>query len=217
MIDKVLQPVARSARSARRRAACTCTSSRSRSRSSATATGASAAFRYERTAPDGEGGVRRHRRDPRDRPCRPSTAPSATSARRCAGIPFDEKRGVIPNHEGQVLTDDRRPASTSDARRLRDRLDQARAGRPHRPHQVATRWRPSSTSSTTTATGGRPSRPVEESVVDAARVARHRVHRPRRLAPPRRARAWRSAQPQGRARIKVVPRDEMVDISVGDA
>ena len=37
--------------------------------------------------------------------------------------------------------------------------------------------------------------------------------RPRRLAQPRRSTRSRSASPQGRARIKVVPRDEMVAVS----
>ena len=72
--------------------------------------------------------------------------------------------------------------------RLRDRLDQARPGRPDRPHQVRRAWRRSSTLSTTRPSGGRRPSPSEEAIVRAARGARHRVHRPRRLAPSRRAR-----------------------------
>ena len=47
------------------------------------ATARVAAFRFERTEPDGDGRRPRHRRDPRATRSRPSTAPSATSAPRC--------------------------------------------------------------------------------------------------------------------------------------
>ena len=56
-------------------------------------------------------------------------------------IPFDDVAGVIPNREGRVVDVDGEHA----ARRLRHGLDQARPGRPDRPHQVATRRRPSGT------------------------------------------------------------------------
>ena len=155
-------------------------------------------FRYERTKPDGEGGVV-GTGEFREVPVQAIYRAVGYFGSPLDGIPFDEKRGVIPNREGQVLERRRRAGQ----RRVRHRVDQARSGRTHRPHQVrrdgdgpAPRERPGElvvARASRRAVRGRP-----------ARLARRRVHRPRRLAPPRpaRARARRTAGSrahQGRA------------------
>ena len=91
-----------------------------------------AAFRYERTEPDGDGRRARHRRDPRRPGAGRVPRGRATSARALPrACRSTSARGVIPNDEGRVLDADGKPR----ARHLRDRLDQARPGRPDRPHQ----------------------------------------------------------------------------------
>ena len=63
-----------------------------------------------------------------------SCGPSATAPCRCPEVPFDERYSVLPNDRGRVLT----PEGDAAARRLRRRLDQARADRDPR-HQQARR------------------------------------------------------------------------------
>ena len=60
-----------------------------------------------------------------------------------------------------------------------------------------------------------PEQPSEESVVGAARRARRRATPTSTAGTTSTSTRWRSAPAEGRARIKVVPRDEMVDISTG--
>ncbi len=59
-------------------------------------------FRYERTEPDGSGGVR-GTGEIREVPVQAVYRAVGYFGSPLAGIPFDEDRGVIPNHEGQVL------------------------------------------------------------------------------------------------------------------
>ncbi|WP_431279327.1 FAD-dependent oxidoreductase [Leifsonia poae] len=61
-----------------------------------------AALRYERTEPDGEGGVR-GTGEVRDVPVQALYRAVGYFGSPLDGIPFDRKHGVIPNHEGQVL------------------------------------------------------------------------------------------------------------------
>jgi ferredoxin--NADP+ reductase len=64
-----------------------------------------AAFRYERTRPDGQGGVE-GTGEMRDVPIQAIYRAVGYFGSPLDGIPFDERRGVIPNHEGQVMDDD---------------------------------------------------------------------------------------------------------------
>jgi len=61
-----------------------------------------AAIRYERTAPDSEGGVR-GTGEIREIPIQAVYRAVGYFGSPLDGIPFDRKHGVIPNHEGQVL------------------------------------------------------------------------------------------------------------------
>ena len=89
-------------------------------------------FRWERTRPDGEGGVV-GTGEIREVPIQALYRAVGYFGSPLPGVPFDERHGVIPNHEGQVL---QRRLERARLGRLRDRLDQARTGRAHRPHQV---------------------------------------------------------------------------------
>ena len=62
-------------------------------------------FRYERTKPDGQGGVA-GTGEIRVVPIQAIYRAIGYFGSPLDGIPFDEKRGVIPNREGQVLGDD---------------------------------------------------------------------------------------------------------------
>jgi len=66
------------------------------------------AFRYERTEPDGEGGVR-GTGEFREVPVQALYRAVGYFGSPLDGIPFDSKRGVIPNREGQVLDDNDEP------------------------------------------------------------------------------------------------------------
>lgn len=61
-------------------------------------------FRYERTEPDGEGGVR-GTGEVREIPAQALYRAVGYFGSPLDGIPFDAKRGVIPNREGQVIDD----------------------------------------------------------------------------------------------------------------
>ncbi len=65
-------------------------------------------FRYERTVPDGQGGVI-GTGEIRELPVQAVYRAIGYFGSPLPGIPFDEKRGVIPNREGQVLDDRDRP------------------------------------------------------------------------------------------------------------
>lgn len=63
------------------------------------------AFRYERTRPDGAGGVV-GTGEFREVPVQAVYRAVGYFGSPLDGIPYDERHGVIPNHEGQVLADD---------------------------------------------------------------------------------------------------------------
>jgi ferredoxin--NADP+ reductase len=62
------------------------------------------AFRYERTEPDGAGGVR-GTGEMRELPIDALYRAVGYHGTELDGIPFDDRHGVIPNHEGQVMDD----------------------------------------------------------------------------------------------------------------
>ncbi|MEN9911480.1 MAG: hypothetical protein RLZZ441_1048 [Actinomycetota bacterium] len=61
-------------------------------------------FRYERTEPDGAGGVR-GTGEMRELPIRALYRAVGYHGTQLDGIPFNDRHGVIPNHEGQVMDD----------------------------------------------------------------------------------------------------------------
>ena len=171
-------------------------------------------IRWERTAPDGEGGVV-GTGEIRELPIQAVYRAVGYFGSPLPGIPFDREYGVIPNHEGQVLFHD---SETGESRQLygvyatgwikrgpvglightkSDAMETIK----HVINDLGNWWRPES--------------PSEESVVEMleSRGIRytdldgwHRLDEHEQ--------ALGSAE--GRVRVKVVPRDEMVDISVGD-
>jgi len=173
------------------------------------------AIRWERTAPDGEGGVV-GTGEIRELPVQAVYRAVGYFGTPLPGIPFDTKFGVIPNHEGQVLIHDE---ESGDARQMygvyatgwikrgpvglightkSDAMETIK----HVINDLGNWWRPES--------------PSEESVVEMleARGIRwtdldgwHRLDEHEQAL----------GTAEGRNRIKVVPRDEMVDISQGEA
>jgi len=164
------------------------------------------AFRYERTEPDGEGGVR-GTGEVREVPVQAVYRAVGYFGSPLPGIPFDDERGVIPNHEGQVLDHrnelvpgvyatgwiKRGPVglighTKSDAMETISHLvkDQANWWSPAEPDEDAV------------------TRLLEERGVAYTDLEGwHRLD----------AHEIALGEPHGRARIKVVPRDEMVTIS----
>ncbi|SKC41197.1 FAD-dependent oxidoreductase [Okibacterium fritillariae] len=63
------------------------------------------AFRYERTRPDGQGGVE-GTGEIREVPIQAIYRAVGYFGSPIDGVPFDDKHGVIPNHEGKVLSGD---------------------------------------------------------------------------------------------------------------
>ncbi|MDO8348833.1 MAG: pyridine nucleotide-disulfide oxidoreductase, partial [Planctomycetota bacterium] len=163
-------------------------------------------FRYERTRPDGAGGVV-GTGEFREVEVQAVYRAVGYFGSPLDGIPFDERHGVIPNHEGRVLGDDnavvpgvyatgwikRGPVglighTKSDAMETIQHVLNGQAG-----------W-------------WSPSEPDEGAVVDLLRsrgVLYTDLEGWRRLD----AHEQELGAARGRARIKVVPRDEMVRIS----
>ncbi|NEM91019.1 FAD-dependent oxidoreductase [Galbitalea soli] len=168
--------------------------------------GAVSGFRWERTEPDGEGGVR-GTGEYREIPIQALYRAVGYFGSPLDGIPFDEKRGVIPNREGQVLGDDDQPLpavyATGWIKRgpvglightKSDAMETIR----HVIHDQSSWWTPAE--------------PDEESVVT---LLSERGIEFTNLS------GWHKLDeheqalgaPHGRARIKVVARDEMVRAS----
>lgn len=167
-----------------------------------------AAIRYERMEPDNAGGVR-GTGEMREIAIQSLYRAVGYYGSPLADIPFDEKRGVIPNHEGQVQGDDGKiiPGiyATGWIKRgpvglIGHTKSDAMETIKHVLRDQAQWWAPSS--------------PDEQSVTDLldergvkytdvagwARLDEHEIA---------------LGEPQGRARIKVVDRQEMIDISRG--
>jgi ferredoxin--NADP+ reductase len=167
-------------------------------------------FRYERTEPDGAGGIR-GTGEIRSVDVQAVYRAVGYFGSPLDGVPFDDKRGVIPNHEGQVYIDGdtellpgvyatgwikRGPVglighTKSDAMETISHLvkDQAHWWSPADPSEQAV-------------TALLESRGVEYTTLDGwHRLDQHEIA---------------LGEPEGRARIKVVPRDEMVQIARGE-
>lgn len=177
-------------------------------------TGRVGAIRWERTAPDGEGGVV-GTGEIRELPVQAVYRAVGYFGSPLPGIPFDKKFGVIPNHEGQVLTRDK---VTGEARQMygvyatgwikrgpvglightkSDAMETIK----HVINDLGNWWRPQS--------------PSEESIIELleSRGIRwtdldgwHRLDE----------HELGLGTEQGRTRIKVVPREDMVTISRGE-
>ena len=174
-----------------------------------------AAFRYERTEPDGAGGVR-GTGEVREVAVGQVYRAVGYFGSPLDGIPFDERRGVIPNHEGRVLRPD--PSSPGQDNEVMPGVyatgwikrgpvglightkSDAMETIQHLVNDQASWWSPSE--------------PAEDAVVE---LLRSRGIEYTDLD------GWHAldeheialGEPEGRARIKVVPRDEMVRISRG--
>ena len=167
-----------------------------------------AAIRYERMEPDNAGGVR-GTGEIREIEIQSLYRAVGYYGSPLAEIPFDEKRGVVPNHEGQVQGDDGKiiPGiyATGWIKRgpvglIGHTKSDAMETVKHLLRDQAQWWAPSS--------------PEEQAVVDLldergvkytdiegwARLDEHEIA---------------LGEPAGRARIKVVDRQEMIDISRG--
>ncbi|GAA1779286.1 FAD-dependent oxidoreductase [Agromyces lapidis] len=177
-------------------------------------TGKVGGIRWERTESDGAGGVV-GTGEIRELPIQAVYRAVGYFGSPLPGIPFDKRFGVIPNHEGQVLTRDK---ETGEARQMygvyatgwikrgpvglightkSDAMETIK----HVINDLGNWWRPES--------------PSEESVIELleSRGIRwtdldgwHRLDEHEQQL----------GRAEGRVRIKVVPRDEMVDISRGE-
>jgi ferredoxin--NADP+ reductase len=180
-------------------------------------TGRVGAIRFERTNPDGEGGVV-GTGEIRELPIQAVYRAVGYFGSPLPGVPFDKKRGVVPNREGQVLW--KGPASSGSAANQQmygvyvtgwikrgpvglightksDAMETVR----HLINDLGNWWRPEA--------------PSEESIVE---LLHSRGIKYTNLA------GWRNLDQhelglgaaEGRIRVKVVPRDEMVQISRGE-
>jgi ferredoxin--NADP+ reductase len=166
------------------------------------------AFRFERTEPDGEGGVR-GTGEIREIPIQAIYRAVGYFGSPLDRIPFDEKRGVIPNREGQVLDDDDQQLhgvyATGWIKRgpvglIGHTKSDAMETVKHLVNDQASWWAPS--------------HPDEASVIELLESRGieytnldgwHRLDQ-HELA---------LGELEGRVRIKVVPREEMVEVSRG--
>jgi ferredoxin--NADP+ reductase len=163
-------------------------------------------FRYERTEPDGAGGVR-GTGEIRSIDVGQVYRAVGYFGSPLDGIPFDERRGVIPNHEGQVLTDDNEimPGvyATGWIKRgpvglIGHTKSDAMETISHVVNDQASWWAPES--------------PGESAIVE---LLDSRGIQYTDLEGWQKLDTYEIAlgEPEGRARIKVVPRDEMVKVS----
>lgn len=167
-------------------------------------------FRWERTEPDGEGGVR-GTGEIRELAIQAIYRAVGYFGSALPGIPFDERRGVIPNREGQVIDDSDEPVNgvyatgwikrgpvglightKSDAMETVKHLlnDQANWWDPEHPDEASI-----------------PALLAKRGVAVTNLQGWHNLD----------AHEIALGEQSGRARIKVVPREEMVAISNGRA
>lgn len=167
-------------------------------------------FRFERTVPDGAGGVV-GTGEVREIPVQAVYRAVGYFGSQLADVPFDERRGVIPNREGQVIDDDdelvhgvyatgwikRGPVGLIGHTKS-DAMETIR----HVINDQANWWSPAL--------------PAEDAVIEL--LASRRVEFTN-------LDGWHNldtfeialGEPQGRARVKVVAREDMVDVSLGRA
>jgi ferredoxin/flavodoxin---NADP+ reductase len=165
------------------------------------------AIRWERTEPDGLGGAR-GTGEFREQAVQAVYRAVGYFGSPLAGVPFDEHRGVIPNHEGQVLSEDGALVPGVYATGWIKRGPIGLIG-----HTKSDAMETVEHVLTDQGTWWSPAHPDERSVVDllASRGVRfttvegwHRLDRAELAL----------GEPAGRTRIKIVPRDEMLAASL---
>jgi ferredoxin--NADP+ reductase len=168
------------------------------------------AFRWERTRPDGEGGVT-GTGEIREIPIQALYRAVGYFGSPLPGVPFDKRHGVIPNHEGQALrkdSNDRVPGvyATGWIKRgpvglightKSDAMETVR----HIINDQGSWWQPADPSEAAI-----PALLAERGVRWTDLSGWHRLDE----------HEMGLGAPHGRARIKVVPRHDMVDISRGE-
>ncbi len=168
------------------------------------------AYRYERTEPDGSGGVR-GTGEIREVPVQAVYRAIGYFGSPLDGIPFDEERGVIPNHEGQVLDHHNEVVPGVYATGWIKRGPVGLIG-----HTKSDAMETISHLVTDQASWWDPADPAEASIVtmlEERGIAYTDLEGWHRLDTHEVA----LGEPHGRARIKVVPREEMVEISRGES
>ncbi|MGW9111642.1 FAD-dependent oxidoreductase [Microbacterium sp. NPDC055683] len=173
----------------------------------ADADGRVAALVYERTRPDGSGGVV-GTGELREVPMGQLYRAVGYFGSPLPGVPFDDRHGVIPNHEGQVLradSNERMPGvyATGWIKRgpvglIGHTKSDAMETIQHLVNDQGSWWQPED-----------PSEDAIPALLAARGVAWTDLEGWHRLD----AHEIELGAPQGRARVKVVPRDEMVRIS----
>jgi ferredoxin--NADP+ reductase len=167
-----------------------------------------ASFRYERTEPDGAGGVR-GTGEIREVAIGQFYRAVGYFGSPLDGIPFDERRGVIPNREGQVVVGDNEilPGvyATGWIKRgpvglIGHTKSDAMETISHLVNDQSSWWSPSSPSEASV------TELLESRGIEYTDLAGWHALDQHEIA---------LGEPEGRARIKVVPRDEMVKISRG--
>ena len=167
-------------------------------------------FRYERTEPDGAGGVR-GTGEIRNIEVQAVYRAIGYFGTPLPEIPFDTKHGVIPNHEGQVMRDDNTVMpgvyATGWIKRgpvglIGHTKSDAMETIQHLVKDQASWWSPS--------------QPSEDSVVELLKsrgVAYTNLEGWHRLD----AKELELGAARGRERLKVVPREDMLEVSLGDS
>jgi len=171
-----------------------------------TTDGAVSGFRYERTEPDGQGGVR-GTGEFREVEVQALYRAVGYFGSPLDGIPFDERHGVIPNHEGQVLGDDNNQLPGVYATGWIKRGPVGLIGHTKSDAMETIQHLVKDQSSWWT-----PAEPAEQAVtdlLDGRGVLYTNLDGWHRLD----AHEVALGEKQGRERIKVVPRDEMIRIS----
>jgi ferredoxin--NADP+ reductase len=167
-----------------------------------------AAFRYERTRPDGQGGVE-GTGELRDVPVQAIYRAVGYFGSPLDGIPFDERRGVVPNHEGQVMDDDNQIVpgvyATGWIKRgpiglIGHTKSDAMETVKHVINDQASWWQPAD-----------PSEEAMPALLEQRGVRYTDLEGWHRLD--EHEQALGAAHEHERARVKVVPRDEMVRVS----
>lgn len=169
--------------------------------------GAVRAIRYERTRPDGQGGVE-GTGEVREIPIQALYRAVGYVGSPLPGVPFDERYGVIPNHEGQVLDADATPMPGVYATGWIKRGPVGLIG-----HTKSDAMETVQHLVTDQGSWWTPEDPSEEAI---PALLRERGVEYTDLA------GWHALDEhemalgatEGRARIKVVPRDEMIDVSL---
>jgi ferredoxin--NADP+ reductase len=164
------------------------------------------AFRYERTEPDGAGGVR-GTGEMRELPIQALYRAVGYHGTQLDGIPFDDRHGVIPNHEGQVIDDSNNVLpgvyATGWIKRgpvglIGHTKSDAMETVAHLVKDQASWWSPAD-----------PSEEAVTALLDSRGVVYTNLEGWRRLDNHEKE----LGAPQGRERIKVVDREEMIRVS----